>query len=192
MAVPATGNRVALPGRTELPIFVAYRIRSSRTIVSLNRSVCHGAHHSSPAAARAKALSVCPPIVFAVPRTGPGGVQVCDCALSDVWSLASTLLLEGSRASGRSIQLLLEAPDDSRIIVGFDSLNLSATSDDHKIAPDRLAKIVEGYLRSGTVRVHLVRACIGSLEDVAIGAVGLRSGEIPLPVRGQPSDRRKG
>src|SRR5215471_18839506 len=138
-------------------------------------------------------FSVCRnPVISEKSIALPGGVQVCDCALSDVWSLASTLLLEGSRASGRSIQLLLEAPDDSRIIVGFDSLNLSATSDDHKIAPDRLAKIVEGYLRSGTVRVHLVRACIGSLEDVAIGAVGLRSGEIPLPVRGQPSDRRKG
>jgi hypothetical protein len=88
--------------------------------------------------------------------------------------------------------LVLEAADDNSIIVGFDRLNLSATSDDHKIAPDRLAKIVDGYLGSSTVRVHLVRACIGSLEDVAIGAVGLRSGEIPLPVRNQPSDRRKG
>jgi hypothetical protein len=88
--------------------------------------------------------------------------------------------------------LVLEAPDDISVIVGFDRLYLLATSDDHKIAPDRLAKIVDGYLRSSTVRIHLVRACIGSLENVAIGAVGFRSGEIPLPVRNQPSDCRKG
>src|SRR5258708_8776083 len=85
-----------------------------------------------------------------------------------------------------------EAPDNSCICIGFDHLNLSATSDDHKVALNRLAKIVVAYFRSGAVRVHLVRARIGSLEDFAIGSVGLHSAEIPLSVRRQPPDRRKG
>jgi hypothetical protein len=116
-------------------------------------------------------------------------------SLAPLFGARALLIIIGAHStwtSRRSIQLVLEATDDSRIIVGFDRLNLSATSNDHKIALDRLAKIVDGYLRSSTVCLHLIRACIGSLEDVAIGAIGLRSGEISLPVRNQPSDCRKG
>jgi hypothetical protein len=70
---------------------------------------------------------------------------------------------------------MFEASDDNRICIGFNHLNLLATSDDHKIALNRLPKIVFAYFRTGAVRVHPVRACIGSLEDVAIGTIGLHS-----------------
>ena len=86
---------------------------------------------------------------------------------------------------------MFEVPDDNSISVGFDHLDLLATSDDHKIALNRLAKIVNAYLRSGAVWVNLIRARIGSLENLAVGTIGLSSGDASLSVRHQPPDRRK-
>ena len=85
-----------------------------------------------------------------------------------------------------------EAPDDSGECIGFDHLNLIATSNDHKVALNRLTKIVVAYLRSGAVWVHFVRPGIGSLEDFTIGTIGLYSRDASLSVRHQPPDRRKG
>jgi hypothetical protein len=87
---------------------------------------------------------------------------------------------------------MFEVPDDNSISIGFDHLDLLASSDDHKIALNRLAKIVNAYLRSSAVRVHLVRARIGPLENFAIGTIGLNPRDASPSVRHQSPDCRKG
>ena len=107
-------------------------------------------------------------------------------------SLQLNLSRQRRRTSGRQIQLMFEVPDDNSVSIGFDHLDLIATSDDHKIALNRLAKIVNAYLRSGAVRFHFVRARIGPLENFAIGTIGLYPRDASLSVRHQPPNGRKG